>query len=364
MQQEQALKEFDKWFFQKRGRKQVFRLFGYAGTGKTTLALEFAQRPKGQVQFGAFTGKAAHVMHQKGCKGARTIHSLIYSPVEGEDGSVYFIKNEQSDISKADLVIIDECSMVGTELGNDLLSFGVPILVLGDPAQLPPVKDAGFFTEHEPDVMLTEIHRQARDNPIIALATDVREGKTLKPGEYGTSAIINRRPTRNEIMYADQVLCGMNRTRHTVNHKIRVIMGHHVDGLPCPREGDRLVCLKNNREKKLLNGSLWECKEIIERTQHNVRMLVTPEDEDAGKGIEVFVPLAWFRGKEDEIPENIKKSTEAFDFGYVLTTHKAQGSQWDRVAIFDESHVFRDKAARWLYTAITRAAHSMTIIRD
>ena len=57
--------------------------------------------------------------------------------------------------------------MVDEDLGRDLLSFGKPVLVLGDPAQLPPVKGGGFFTEAEPDVMLTEVHRQAADNPII-----------------------------------------------------------------------------------------------------------------------------------------------------------------------------------------------------
>ena len=57
--------------------------------------------------------------------------------------------------------------MVDEELGRDLLSFGTPVLVLGDTAQLPPVKGGGFFTDAEPDAMLTEVHRQAADNPII-----------------------------------------------------------------------------------------------------------------------------------------------------------------------------------------------------
>ena len=71
--------------------------------------------------------------------------------------------------------------MVDEELGRDLLSFGKPVLVLGDPAQLPPVKGGGFFTEAEPDIMLTEVHRQAADNPIIRMSMVVREGGRLDP---------------------------------------------------------------------------------------------------------------------------------------------------------------------------------------
>ncbi len=180
----------------------VFRLFGYAGTGKTTLAQKIAEDVGGEVLFAAFTGKAAQVMRNRGCANARTIHSLIYRPrgekAEEETGEMQpaFALNRSSEVKKAKLVIIDECSMVDEKLGLDLLSFGTPILVLGDPGQLPPVNSGegggGFFTEQAPDVMLTEIHRQARENPIIALAQDVREGGRPDYGRYGESRVISR----------------------------------------------------------------------------------------------------------------------------------------------------------------------------
>jgi len=183
-QQDEALKAVSRWL--KGGGSQLFRLFGYAGTGKTTLARYFAEHVDGDVQFAAFTGKAAQVLRSKGASNARTIHSLIYRPrgeeqVEDEATgktliSPTFSINRQSPIAKAKLVIIDECSMVDEELGRDLMSFGTPILVLGDPGQLPPISGGGFFTEHEPDFLLTEIHRQARDNPIIQLA-----GRSRRP---------------------------------------------------------------------------------------------------------------------------------------------------------------------------------------
>ena len=183
-QQDDALVAASRWL--KAGDRQVFRLFGYAGTGKTTLARHLAEDVDGDVLFAAFTGKAAQVLRSRGASKASTIHSLIYRPkgedvVEDEETGKKevlptFSLNRQSPLSKADLIIIDECSMVDEELGRDLLSFGTPVLVLGDPGQLPPVSGGGFFTEHEPDILLEEIHRQARDNPIIELARQVREG--------------------------------------------------------------------------------------------------------------------------------------------------------------------------------------------
>src|ERR1039457_2557798 len=127
------------------GTPQVFRLFGYAGTGKTTLARHLAEHADGEVKFAAFTGKAASVMRGKGCKGASTIHSLIYRARESGEEIPSFDLWDDAPASKAELIIIDECSMVDAELGRDLLSFGVPVLVLGDPAQFRPTHRGGCF---------------------------------------------------------------------------------------------------------------------------------------------------------------------------------------------------------------------------
>src|SRR4051812_25813648 len=192
--QDAALKAVADWLKQKptSGQQQVFRLFGYAGTGKTTLARHLAQNVDGKVAFAAFTGKAAMVMRAKGCFGASTIHSLIYRARESGEETPSFDLWEDAPASKAKLIVIDECSMVDADLGRDLLSFGVPILVLGDPAQLPPISGGGFFTAEEPDMMLTEVHRQARDNPIIRLSMDVREGRGLEYGDFGAVQVVER----------------------------------------------------------------------------------------------------------------------------------------------------------------------------
>src|SRR5205807_10462487 len=132
-----------------------------------TPATQVAPDVEGKVMFGALTGKAASVMRSKGCAGAPTIHGMIYHAHDSGEETPSFDLWHEGPAAKARLIVIDECSMVEAELGRDLLSFGAPLLVLGDPAQLPPIQGGGFFTAAEPDAMLTEVHRQARGDPIV-----------------------------------------------------------------------------------------------------------------------------------------------------------------------------------------------------
>ena len=197
--QDAALKAVAGWLKDgpgERGTPQLFRLFGYAGTGKTTLARHLAAHIDGEVKYAAFTGKAALVMRRKGCGGASTIHSLIYRARESGEETPTFELWDDAPASKAKLIVIDECSMVDAELGRDLMSFGVPVLVLGDPAQLPPMQGGGFFTEAEPDAMLTEVHRQAQDDPIVRLSMQVRDGRAAHVGEYGKTSVVTKRRVR------------------------------------------------------------------------------------------------------------------------------------------------------------------------
>lgn len=401
-QQEEALKSVGQWLKNPKS-PQVFKLFGYAGTGKTTLAKEIAAEVNGHVAFGTFTGKAAYVLKTKGCENATTIHQLIYQPkfkskekleklerdlvqlrssllsqnpntnleedpkmksllqeinVERQNmARPAFSLNTESILNETELCIIDECSMVDSVIGQDLLSFGCKVLVLGDPAQLPPVKGTGFFTEGKPDVMLTEIHRQAQENPIIRLATDIRMGRGLTLGLYGDSKVIEKKDLeRLEVLQADQVLVGKNKTKAMYNARMRALLGRESTN---PEVGDKLVCLANNHNVGLLNGAIWNVKEIALVDDDSISMILN----DGVIDLAVDAWLHYFQNRADQLGWFERRDKEQFDYGYALTVHKSQGSQWNNVMIFDESSSFRESKDKWLYTAITRAAEKVTIVR-
>lgn len=402
-QQDNALMQVQEWL--KNGEEQVFHLFGYAGTGKTTLARHLAEGVGGVVLFAAFTGKAAYVLQTKGCEGATTIHSLIYHSrdkgkaqlldmekqlqvlieeltVENEDPEKssrvkdlrklidkerealkqpFFILNPDSEVRYAKLVIIDECSMVDARMGQDLLSFGTKVLVLGDPAQLPPVGGAGYFTENvRPDVMLEEIHRQAEESPIIRMATQVRQERPLSLGDFGQDCrvITGEKIAPDLALSFDQILVGKNKTRFATNRRVRTLKG--IDD-PYPVQGDRLVCLRNNHEAGLLNGAIFSVTSIGGVMDEKVHMDVAPENSNFSQ--EVMAHEHHFLGRGDDLAWYEKKEAQEFDYGYALTVHKAQGSQWNSVLLFDESYCFRKDKWRWLYTGVTRAAERLTVVR-
>ncbi|BBL53169.1 ATP-binding protein [Bartonella quintana] len=368
-EQDNALKAVAAWL--KDGHSPLFRLFGYAGTGKTTLARYFAETVDGSVQFAAFTGKAAQVLRSKGASNACTIHSLIYCPRGEEEVSdeatgkkslaPTFALNRRSAAARAKLIIVDECSMVDEQLARDLMSFRTPILVLGDPGQLPPISGGSFFSNSAPDFLLSEIHRQARDNPIVRLAMDVREGRSIAYGDYGAARVVTRKEVNKQLVLdADQLLVGINRTRYLYNKRLRELKGFTEN---FPQAGDKLVCLRNDPAKGLLNGSLWKVLTSQKETvKPAINLLVKPEESERGV-VKIKLLKAVFQDPDNEISWQLKKRHDDFDYGYALTVHKAQGSQWDNVVLFDESFAFRDMYARWLYTGITRAAERLTIVR-
>jgi len=363
--QESALEAVADWLKAKPGRNgtpPVFRLFGFAGTGKTTLARHIAEGVDGEVKFAAFTGKAALVMRNKGCDNASTIHSLIYRARESGVEQPSFELWDDAPASKAKLIVIDECSMVDAEMGRDLMSFDCPLLVLGDPAQLPPIQGGGFFTDCEPDAMLTEVHRQAQDDPIVRLSMDIRAGRELSCGEYGETSVVKRAaldPQR--VLTADQVLVGRNATRRAYNARMRERRGF-AD--PLPMAEDKLVCLRNNKRKGLFNGSLWTVKQAPSARRGIMKLfLARDEDNGAGKSVKVSVRPECFSGELEQLDWTLRKPYDEFDYGYVLTVHKAQGSQWDDVVLFDESFAFPDSRERWLYTGVTRAAKRLTVVQ-
>ena len=362
-QQGAAIQRITAWARQ-RGGPQVMRMFGYAGTGKTTLAKEVAAAMPGTV-FAAYTGKASLVLTLKGCP-ASTIHRMIYKVRTDEvTGQATYTLNPDSPAATAPLICVDEVSMVDALIGRDLLSHGTKVLVLGAPAQLPPVKGTGFFITGEPDIMLTEVHRQAQDNPIIQMSMTVRTGGHLALGEYGTSRVIRRRDIdrdamRDIAMAADQILVGRNATRTALNKRVRQIKGNETWQ---PVNGDKLICLRNNHMKGLLNGGLWEASQVSV-SGDTVNMRVTSLDDGSMAPLDVETPGLYFEDRQQELHWKDRKEADEFTYGYAITVHKSQGSQFNNVLLMDESQAFREDAARHLYTGLTRAADRVTVVID
>lgn len=355
-EQDQALRRVSQWLKDPFGA-QVFRLFGFAGTGKTTLAKHVAADVKGNVVFCAYTGKAAMVLRDKGCEGAQTIHSLIYVPQSegGEGGVPPFVLNRASRARSAALIILDECSMVDGEVGSDLLSLGAKVLVLGDPFQLPPVEGSGFFTTERPDVQLECVHRQAAESPVIRLSMEVRKGRAVRPGTFGESKVIARNELeQRSVVEADQVLIGTNVGRRDANARIRRILRLPSSG---PTVGDRVVCLRNDRRLGLVNGGQYTVDRLQRGLGTGLDLHIRPEGGTVHDIIRVAVDEACFQ--DGEAPP--MGPTARFDYGYAMTVHKAQGSQWGSVVLVHDFPARGEAARRWLYTGLTRASERVTV---
>jgi ATP-dependent exoDNAse (exonuclease V) alpha subunit len=275
------------------------------------------------------------------------------------------VVDPNSPAAHASIIVIDEASMVDERRAADLLSFGKKLLVLGDPAQLPPIRGRGVLLAGEPDAFLTEVHRQALGDPIIGLSMMAREGRSIACGHYGDNVVMNADLDLIHLLgdQADQVLCGTNKTRLRLNRQMRQFYGRRGW---LPERGDRIVCLENRHERGLANGTLWT---VVSSWKGRLResgievLVMTIAAEDGGEEVEVVAPALGFAGRHREVPDDLQDGLDPFDFGYALTTHKAQGSEWDEVAVVDESVWFREHRHRHLYTAITRAARRLTIVR-
>jgi len=266
--------------------------------------------------------------------------------------------------------VLDEVSMVGKEMAHDLMAFGKPILVLGDPGQLPPVKDTGFFTETAPDVMLTEVHRQAGDSAILRLATLAREGLPIPPGAHDDHVW---KMSRHEVgpaqmLQGGQVICGTNATRRWLNTAMKRAAGFGAD-YPTGH-GEKIICLKNRHDLGLINGMFLTLTEVRQDPDDAFAFSAMVETED---GVSLGGRQSFWRGEyADHVaydPERgrrewqIRRGLIESSWGYAITCHKSQGSQWENVVVFDDG--FGRSAAdrnRWLYTAITRAEKGLVIL--
>lgn len=411
--------EIVRWF-EDPGTPQVLRLFGPAGTGKTTLVGHVRQSlAEADVLFGAYSGKAAHVLRTRGCEGAATLHSLCQirtgnpakverdmlldelahddlvrsrladptyerTPVDplplpaAQRGRLQariaelerparrmaFARSEESPIAEADLLVCDEVSMVNEKLGKDLLSYDTKILVVGDPHQLPPIEGGGFFTASAArfeTLHLSQVLRQEMDSDVIRYATWVRE---VRPGDVLARAVHLEAsaPMRIGDVEGAQVLVAFNDTRWRLIEAIRQDQGREPG---VPEEGDQVICLTNNRDLGVFNGQTFTV-EAAYTGRSGLLELDLIDDLGEEWSVQAF-PEAF----ESLAGEKALKARGAgwrdeialMTFAQAMTVHKAQGSGWDDVALVVEpARQVRVgwNLQPWLYTGLTRAAKTVT----
>jgi exodeoxyribonuclease-5 len=385
---------------------QVFYLAGYAGTGKTTVLKHVIQDFRGLVLCAAFTGRAAAMMRRAGLPNATTIHRILYKPagdppsqelldrtrleierlrkIDAADARTRlealvaqlhqmeadsrrrgprFSLNQSSDLAWAKLCVIDECSFVDERMGRDLVAFDCKFLVVGDPAQLPPVFGAGYFTSREPDFFLDEIHRQALDSPILFLADKARRGESLPYGKHGDCEVL--RPLhpslQDRALAADIVIVGRNRTRHASNAKIRRLLGRSDS--PAPVVGDKVMGLRNDHELGILNGSQWKVERCVPDYEAMTAQVELASADEVSSRVECSTWLHHFMAREVELTQSSRRDHYEADYAFAITCHKSQGGGFPNVLVFDESAAFGANAHRWRYTAITRAISRVEVVQ-
>ncbi|PIR43613.1 hypothetical protein COV24_01830 [candidate division WWE3 bacterium CG10_big_fil_rev_8_21_14_0_10_32_10] len=379
--QERILQILMRWY-NKKFPTPFLTVGGYAGTGKTTLISIFSNEihridKKIKIAFVSYTGKAARVLQNKLNEAkavfktdrVSTIHSLIYSPIESKNGII--IGWKLKDDVPFNLIVVDEASMVDEKIWKDLLSYKIPILAFGDIGQLPPIGST-FNLMASPHLRLDQIHRQAENNPIIDLSIRARTNGFIPYGTFGTNIKKLKKGDYDVFDLLDDIftdtskntliLCGYNNTRVKLNNYIRGKLGFESE---LPQRGDKVICLRNNHEKEIFNGM----RGIIEKiNSHDENWYNTSiQIEDSYGLYEGKIYKKQFNNLE---PINFTKNRmlamggDLFDFGYALTVHKAQGSQAERVVLFEErfSRMDDNDWKRWLYTAVTRAEKELIII--
>ena len=380
--QQSAYDDISDWYVYHQNSVPFLTLGGYAGTGKTTLmSYLYDKFNQSTIAYCAYTGKAASVLRKKlnelnedietNCS-VSTIHSLIYKPKLDEHGQVTaWTKKPNID---ADLVVIDEASMIGQGVHEDLLSYGVPLLYVGDHGQLPPINES-FNLMQDPMLRLETPHRFSENSPLIKLSMLARlEGK-IPFGEFSdrvkkvsktdiskTGGPIEKFVKSKDMLNgASIIICGFNKTRVQLNAKIR---DYNEFTDHTPMIGDRVICLKNNKRSNvpLYNGAHGTIRHIVKNSRFEFANSVVEMDgvnEDMFRGKMLYDAFA----KEKFNSYETAPGREVFDYGYAITAHKSQGSEFEKVMVIEEGKfVWRDNWNKWLYTAVTRSQGELLIV--
>jgi exodeoxyribonuclease V len=337
-QQQYAIKEAVQ--SAKRG-DSVYRIGGYAGSGKTTIAVEICEKLHNPAVC-ALTGKAAFNLRQKGIT-ANTIHSTIY---DYNRKTRTFTKKKKIQHNG---LVIDEASMVSADIWYDLVSFDLPIILIGDTAQLPPIGKDVYLMQN-PDIVLETIHRQKQEHGILQLANNIREKKPFIK-QYPNEVSFYKKDELDvaELMDYDIILCGYNRTRHSVNQRIRYHK-RYKDGMYV---GEKLIVLQNNPDYGVFNGEIVEVVEILNEEHNSYALRVRSYGEE-----KTIAMTTSHLGQTPKRSDELDREFVYCDYAYAITVHKAQGAAFNSVAIIDEP-VYGTNKERWRYTAVTRACEKV-----
>lgn len=360
-------------------RPAYITLGGYAGTGKSTLIAvlkgELARLNRElRIGFCSYTGKAAQNLKNKlkeaGALSVKdsvsTIHGLIYTPRENEEGRITGWDRKEE--LERHLIIVDEASMVDGLIWADLLGYGIPIVAVGDHGQLPPISGQ-FNLMQAPQLLLTQIHRQAAGNPIIKVSEHARRTGVVPPERYGPGVVkylkddCDAQERTGELLEAwtpeTLILCGYNSTRNKINQFVRASRGFEN---PQPSSGDRVICLRNNHKKAIYNGMLGTITHIARHNESWYQAEISLDDRERPYEGLIYAPqFGAAAGVNFTKDRKLAMQGDLFDFGYALTVHKAQGSQARRVVLFEERFpkMDDDMWRRWLYTGVTRAEEEL-----
>ena len=392
--QQKAIDLADKWFRSNEKTKRPFILTGWAGTGKSFTISRIVEKlgiHSDEVKFVSFTGMAASVLSKNG-NPATTIHKLIYNPMPLKNGGVKFELKEDLGAG-IKLIIVDEFSTVGNKLMEDLEEFNIPIMLVGDPGQLPPVKSKENKYINKSDIVLTEVMRQALDNPIIYIATQIRKGERVEFGNYDDKVMVLSKDDLDleHIAWADQILANRNATVDQFNNLVRDEI-YQLD-TPFPHVGEKLLCLKNDwskfikagdNDQYLVNGLLGIVEDIgdyqssVDAFDIDFRPLFLNTDNKFetiltdgiyfSEGIKDDNPLFLDKELKDKYKKTLirRKSLEdtefkkvnKFTYGYAITVYKSQGSQFENVLYYRDT-TSPKLQKRSDYVAVTRAEESL-----
>lgn len=373
-----------------RAGEKYTTIAGYAGTGKSTLVrfiIEALDVEEDKVCYAAFTGKAAEVLRKKGNKNVCTLHRLLYDHIPRPAGGFFRKPKPALDY---DIVVVDEVSMAPKTLMDLLLCHKVYVICLGDPFQLPPIdKDEDNHLLDKPHIFLDEIMRQAAESEIIQLTMKIRNQDDIDYFKGNEIQIINKNELNTGmLLWADQILTATNAKRIAINNQVRGLLGKGQE----PEDGDKVICLRNYWDDFSINGdplvngtigilknSFQTWREIPRFIRSDIRKFdVLQGDMIVGSDLYESLEMDRQMIKTGEKccdwrlsyqlgrlkPKYGEIVPKEFAYGYAITCHKAQGSEWDKVLVLEENFPFqKEEHARWLYTACTRAAEKLVLLR-